>query len=92
MEFRVSAILSCPVSVILFNCGKKGEMHQTTFTRADSLTDLYLSLQDSMLQSWNIMINDDNQKIKAMHNLLHELMITLPQITNFMVTKSNSSI
>lgn len=61
------------------NCGKNVDADQTTFTRADSLTDLYLSLQDSMLQSWNIMINDDNQKIQAMHELLHELMITAPQ-------------
>ncbi len=46
------------------------------FTPADSLTDRYLAYQDSMLQSWNIMINDDNQKIKSMHNLLHELSLT----------------
>ncbi len=59
------------------NCGgKKAEDHKTVFTKADSLTDRYLAYQDSMLQSWNIMINDDNQKIKAMHNLLHELLIT----------------
>lgn len=29
-----------------------------------------------MLISWNVMINDDNQKIEAMHDLLHELMVT----------------
>jgi len=59
------------------NCSeKKVEDHKTVFTKADSLTDRYLAYQDSMLQSWNIMINDDNQKIKAMHNLLHELLVT----------------
>lgn len=58
------------------HCGKKTEITTTAFTKADSLTDIYLSLQDSMLQSWNVMINDDNQKITAMHNLLHELMVT----------------
>lgn len=73
MRMRVSGILFC---CLLFSCGKKAENTHPTFTKADSLTDLYLSLQDSVLQSWNIMINDDNQKIKAMHNLLHELMIT----------------
>ena len=75
MRIRISVILFF-VGLVLSNCGKKTEIHSTTFTKADSLTDLYLSLQDSMLQSWNVMINDDNQKIKAMHNLLHELMIT----------------
>ena len=73
---RVSAILFFCSGFVLFNCGKKAETSHPTFTKVDSLTDLYLSLQDSVLQSWNIMINDDNQKIKAMHNLLHELMIT----------------
>ena len=73
---RVSGILFFCAGIVLFNCGKKTEITHPAFTRADSLTDLYLSLQDSVLQSWNVMINDDNQKIKAMHNLLHELMIT----------------
>lgn len=76
MRMRISSLLFSCLGVLLINCGKKIEIHQTTFTKADSLTDLYLSLQDSMLQSWNIMINDDNQKVKAMHNLLHELMVT----------------
>jgi hypothetical protein len=28
-----------------------------------------------MLQAWNTMINDDNQKLESIHNLLHELMV-----------------
>ena len=76
MPVRLTIVLFSSISLLLLNCGKKVDLHPTTFTKADSLTDLYLSLQDSMLQSWNIMINDDNQKIKAMHNLLHELSIT----------------
>ena len=76
---RVSGILFFCAGIVLVNCGKKAEITHPTFTKADSLTDLYLSLQDSVLQSWNVMINDDNQKIKAMHNLLHELMITSNQ-------------
>jgi hypothetical protein len=57
-------------------CAKRGDIYHTTFTKADSLTDTYLSLQDSVLRSWNMMIHDDNQKIKAMRNLLHELQVT----------------
>lgn len=79
MRIRLSGIFFSCLGVLVMNCGKNTDADQTTFTRADSLTDLYLYLQDSMLQSWNIMINDDNQKIKAMHDLLHELMITAPQ-------------
>lgn len=76
MRVRLTIVLFSSISLLLLNCGKKVDLHPTAFTKADSLTDLYLSLHDSMLQSWNIMINDDNQKIKAMHNLLHELSIT----------------
>jgi hypothetical protein len=55
---------------------RKTEDVTTTFTEADSLTEIYLDLQDSILLAWNQMINDDNQKIKAMYNLLHELQIS----------------
>jgi hypothetical protein len=76
MRIGIRAILFFCSTATVMNCGKRAEMEQPTFTKADSLTDLYLSLQDSMLLSWNLMINDDNQKIEAMHNLLHELMVT----------------
>lgn len=52
---------------------KKSKSVTLTFTEADSLTGVYLNLQDSILLAWNRMINNDNQKIKAMHALLHEI-------------------
>ena len=52
---------------------------QTGFTKADSLTETYLAIQDTMLQVWNTMIHDDNRKIKAMHHLLHELNVSSPE-------------
>lgn len=59
------------------NCAKKEQvMVRPNFTKADSLMDTYLSLQDSLYKVWTVMINDDNQKISAMHNLLHELKLT----------------
>lgn len=73
--FALLFISSC--CVVLMNCGEKqNQAPQTAFTKEDSLTDRYLAFHDSILQSWNVMINDDNQKIKSMHNLLHELLIT----------------
>jgi len=59
-------------------CDKKPATH-TSFTKADSLTETYLALQDTMLQVWNTMIHDDNRKIKAMHHLLHELRVSNPE-------------
>jgi len=59
------------------SCSKKEQvMVRPNFTKADSLMDTYLSLQDSIYKVWTVMINDDNQKIAAMHNLLHELKLT----------------
>lgn len=61
----------------LVGCGDKKTQtaEPIHFTQEDSLTDRYLVLQDSLLQAWNLMMNDDNQKIKAMKYLLHELAI-----------------
>lgn len=59
-------------------CSEEKRPEQTHFTKADSLTDTYLELKDTMLESWNSMINDDNQKLKAMNNLLHELIVSNP--------------
>lgn len=56
-------------------CTSKKETDSPSFTRIDSLTDIYLVLQDSMLDTWNMMIKDDNQKIKSMKSLVHELQI-----------------
>jgi len=77
MRKLFAGLLLLQCAVVLMNCGKnKSEAPQTTFTKVDSLTDNYLAFQDSILQSWNIMMNDDNQKINAMHKLLHELLMT----------------
>ena len=64
--------------IIGFGCGcesKKKSTHSVNFTQADSLTEIYLEYQDSILLAWNMMINDDNHKIKAMIGLLHEIQI-----------------
>jgi hypothetical protein len=54
---------------------QKSNTADVHFTQEDSITDRYLVLQDSLLYVWNLMINDDNQKLKAMSNVLHELSI-----------------
>ena len=75
MAVRFSALFLLVMSGIMC-CAKRGDIYYTTFTKADSVTDTYLSLQDSVLRSWNMMIHDDNQKIKTLRNLLHELQVT----------------
>lgn len=78
---RVQSVISIIVISIIYvgsSCESKKAERLTTFTEADSLTEIYLNLQDSILTAWNLMINDDNHKIKAMHYLLHELQISGP--------------
>lgn len=64
-------------TLLLSGCDKRQAQH-VEFTKADSLTDTYLALQDTMLQVWNTMIFDDNRKIRAMYHLVHELTVSNP--------------
>ena len=66
------------IAFVLFSCGKSenNQEYQTTFTKADSLTAKYLELEDSMLVAWNKLISNDNTKIRTMHNLVHELLVS----------------
>ncbi|HET9053323.1 MAG TPA: hypothetical protein VFM90_04075, partial [Cyclobacteriaceae bacterium] len=45
------------------------------YTQADSIAEIYLILQDSLHDTWNKMLGDDNEKIKAMKGLIHEMRI-----------------
>src|SRR5688572_3249339 len=63
------------ILIVSLGCDSKKQPDQTAFTRTDSLTEIYLTFQDSLLSTWQVMIKDDNQKIKAMKNLIHEVQI-----------------
>lgn len=61
---------------ILIQCGGKPDQPQETgYTHADSVTEVYLMLQDSLHDTWSMMLSDDNDKIKAMKSLVHEMKI-----------------
>lgn len=59
----------------LISCNQQTQQHSaqnnTTFTKIDSLTETYLTLQDSLLHAWNVMAWDEKEKTKAMHGLIH---------------------
>jgi LemA family len=79
MRKLFSGIIITCCGIVTMNCTKQQPTSQEpTFTRQDSANDFYLAYQDSILQSWNVMISDDNQKINSMRNLLHELMVSNP--------------
>ena len=76
-QYFSGIFFSCFLPLFFCSCGEKKTDHRLPrFTRTDSLTETYLALQDSMLLAWNVMINDDNQKIDAMYNILHELKVS----------------
>lgn len=76
----ISANLFFCSLLLLTRCEHKAGSQTSAFTKADSVTEGYLALQDTMLQVWNTMIYDDNQKIRAMHLLLDELKRINPEI------------
>jgi hypothetical protein len=61
---------------VFMQCGNKPEVQEDMgYTHADSITEVYLMLQDSLHDTWNMMLSDDNEKIKAMKGLVHEMRI-----------------
>jgi hypothetical protein len=65
------------IAILSPGCGKTGEpKNLTTFTKADSLTERFLELQDSALITWNTLIRDEHEKIHFMHELIHELLVS----------------
>ncbi len=72
MTQRALYILIAGALLVTLSCHRKNTgWDNTSFTKVDSLTETYLTLQDSLLHSWNVMAWDEKEKIKAMHNLIH---------------------
>lgn len=68
----VYTVLSlCLGCIISCSPPKSKRQEQSAFTKVDSLTETYLSIQDSLLHAWNVMAWDEKEKIKAMHGILH---------------------
>jgi hypothetical protein len=67
-------------SFALLSCGRSATSNEkTTFTHIDSLTDTYLSLQDTLLHSWNVLIIDEQEKMNSVNAALDHLKkLTLP--------------
>ena len=78
VKYYISGIVFSCCIVCIYGCKHRRQSDITHFTKLDSLTETYLVLKDSLLETWNGMINDDNQKIKAMQNVLHELEVSNP--------------
>lgn len=60
-------------------CSTTTTSEKTNFTKADSLTETYLTLQDSIHNAWNLVMNDENEKIKALQETLTHLQAQLQE-------------
>lgn len=67
-------------SFAFMSCGRSATSNEkTTFTHIDSLTETYLSLQDTLLHSWNVLIRDEQEKMSSVHAAIDHLKkLTLP--------------
>lgn len=61
-------------STILFSCGRTAtSSEKTNFTHADSLTETFLTFQDTLLHSWNLLAKEEHEKLDALEKALHGL-------------------
>lgn len=66
---------SISIALWLVSCGKQeSDVAKVHFTHVDSLTETYLILQDSLLHTWNVLMKDENEKLKNMQRLLDHML------------------
>jgi hypothetical protein len=70
-----SLIISILVLTAAISCNNHPESKTTAanFSQIDSLRGTFLTIEDSLWHTWNVMINDDNEKIKSLNRLVKEL-------------------
>lgn len=67
-------IIALSIFCGILSCNSSSEYNdEEKFDRIDSLRSEFLHIQDSLLYSWNVMIKDDNEKIKNLARLLDEV-------------------
>jgi hypothetical protein len=71
---KPSLLFGLGVIIALASCSTSSTLHEKThFSRTDSLTDIYLVLQDSLLQSWNRVISMEMNRQEALGNIINDL-------------------
>jgi hypothetical protein len=59
------------------SCSSSSTLHERThFSRADSLTEVYLVLQDSLLQSWNRIMRTELDRSAALNSIIDNMQRT----------------
>ncbi|GIV36079.1 MAG: hypothetical protein KatS3mg032_0458 [Cyclobacteriaceae bacterium] len=66
-------ILLCAGTSLVLLCCRKQQEQVTHFTRADSVTHQYLEFKDSLMDTWNLLLHEDNSRIAAVKRVIQEL-------------------
>jgi hypothetical protein len=73
MVFRILAGFG-GIVLAIGGCSSSSNLQEKTkFTKLDSLTDTYLVYQDSLLQSWSLMVKTENEKAKSLQEIFNDL-------------------
>jgi hypothetical protein len=75
MMKNLSLIGAAAVASIACACSTSNSIHEHTssFSKADSLTDAYLVLSDSLLQSWNRIVSTEMDKARTLDEIIDDL-------------------
>jgi hypothetical protein len=72
----ISLIGFAAMAVLSIACSTSNSIHEhssTSFSKADSLTDAYLVLSDSVLHSWNRIVGNEIDKSRALQEIINDL-------------------
>jgi len=61
------------ISLVGCNNQPENKTVAAEFDKIDSLRATFLTIEDSLVHTWNVMINDDNKKIKSLKRLVEEV-------------------
>jgi hypothetical protein len=62
------------LATLFIACSTSSTVHEhTRFSKADSLTDAYLVLNDSVLQSWNRIVGNEIDKSRTLQEVIEDL-------------------
>jgi hypothetical protein len=71
---NLSLIGLCAMALLACACSTSNSIQEhTRFSKADSLTDAYLVLSDSVLQSWNRIVGNEVDKTRTLQELISDL-------------------
>jgi hypothetical protein len=75
------------MSLIGWGCNNNRHDDRAAFSQEDFVTENYLAYQDSLVQAWNLMMSDDNEKLSALHALLQELRNAEPTEDQYLLAR-----